>query len=426
MMDKPIRSLIETVQLRKDICVVFEMSHRPRLRSLSQEEATADVFDDAATVQELINLAHDVYIPVTSMLKKLVMRNTGVKIGFAASGSCLSDLKASAPAVIDAWRGLTEMDVIEWLAIPYNNSLSLLFSDEAFREEVTRGDDLVYEYFGVQPNTLLGSPVSDSSISRLATAMGFKALVQKVKVPIDSKVPVESIVLDENDLINVSIDHVIRDTIVHRFGAGDAAISIEEFIAMINRVSGDTVVVGLPIEVFKWHRDAGILQFFESFLSIAAGQNRLVSISQQIADVTEEYRHHNSPLSNSIASDHSPWLGNDIQRQAFMAAKDLDEPTAHLADPAARRALMKLLNVHHFINMSHSLAGLDNQYLSPQEAFACYMGALESLKRFLNNSVVREDDKGAKSMEAERQHPTTPAWALNEQSRYKENTHSHI
>ena len=226
-------------------------------------------------------------------------------------------------------------------------------------------------------------------------------------------------------MVIVSVDQMIRDTIVHRFGAGYVALNVEEFIAMINRASGDTVVVGLPLEIFKWHREAGIIQFFETFLSIAAGQNRLVHIRERIAD-TGKYPAAEFAPSHSVAFDHSRWLGNDLQRQAFMAAKDLDEPTTNLVDSGARRALMQLLNAGHYSNMSRLAAYQENPYLSPQDAFSVYMGALESLKRYLKTAVVREDDQAARSVEAERQHTTTPAWALSEQSRYKENTHSHI
>jgi len=102
----------------------------------------------------------------------------------------------------------------------------------------------------------------------------------------------------------------------------------------------------------------------------------------------------------------------------------LNEATKNRQDENIRKSWLQLLSSDYFLHMSSSDPGLSKPYLSAHEAFASYKHALHQLQKSLENAPVLEDDK-LKAVESERQHPTTPTWAIQEQSKYQEATRTH-
>ena len=405
-------------QLTKDVVLYFETTQCPKLRPVSPDESTLDFSEQAATQAGLEKAAHEVYERLIEMIRRVTDRNTGVKVAFATSGEVLQAMVKSFPAIIDRFRELTSLNSVEWLGMPYHNSLSLLFSDEAYREEVIRHRDLLQDIFFVQPGVLLAAPVFDASLVSLASGLGFKAVImtpeESVKFPIS---------IGTESMIVMSADDGVGKALT-RFG-GDLKSAVQELVSSINRAPGDTVVICISADHLASHHDNGLLKFLEEFLSLAAGQDRLVHPGEVVSRIRMR-DDPQLPQFPGMTSNGTRWLSTDLQREAFMAAKDLDDSTKDLVDTNTRHALMGLLNAGHYASMSSTTADLSGTYLSAQEAFSYYMSALQSLRRIVDASAVKVDDSAAKSVEATRQHTTTPAWALNEQSRYNENTQSHI
>jgi len=103
----------------------------------------------------------------------------------------------------------------------------------------------------------------------------------------------------------------------------------------------------------------------------------------------------------------------------------LNQATAHLVDHHDRRMWLQLLSADHFASMSNR-ESISNSYLSAHEAHERFNEALRLLGMRAATAPVNEIDTAAKAVEAGRQHPTTPNWAVQEQSRYQQITHSHI
>ncbi|MGC3943395.1 MAG: hypothetical protein QM762_02480 [Chryseolinea sp.] len=408
-------------QLNKNVVLYFEMSHCAKLRFVGPDEKTIEFIDQSATQNELKAITSDVYVPVLDMIRKIIDRYTGVRIAFSSPGSTLQAVAHNSPAIIDSIRELVNFKAIEWLGMPYNNSISLLYSDEAFREEVIRSNELLYEFFGVQPRVLLASPVFAPSMMHQTSELGFDALLLRPNIASGQTVLKDS----SEDIMVLVADSIISDAITYRFGAGEVTLTVCELVAMVNRAPGDTVVIGIPMEAFRLHHGSNILRFFEEFISLAASHDRLALPSEAVREMSaHDFSDPRQLIELSMTKSHL--LTNDLQKEAFAAAKELDDATRDLVDNSARHALMQLLNAEYYSSMSHSCANLSGPYLSPQEVFGIYMSALQSLSRVVSASAVKENETAAKSVEAMRQHPSTPTWALNEQSRYQENTHSSI
>ena len=304
---------------------------------------------------------------------------------------------------------------MEWIACPYNNSLSALISKEVYQHEVIRHRELLYKTFGIEAKTLLASPFFDMSMTASAATMGFERLMLK-----SDAWPGHAVVYDGGTNISLlSTDRSITDAITNRFGAGKSTLHVDDLIAMINGTPDETVIIGFPYEVFQLHQHAGVHSFFEDFVSQAVRQEML-SLPSDVASADMSAWPHRV---EHIDVDATVWQGNDLQREALAAAAELDSATSKLIDDSFRSTWMQLLAADYFLNMSASAADLSNPCLSRQEVFNNYMSALTSLKHTAENAASRDEDKPAKAIESERQHPTTPVWVLQEQTRYKEVTH---
>ena len=82
------------------------------------------------------------------------------------------------------------------------------------------------------------------------------------------------------------------------------------------------------------------------------------------------------------------WLGNDLQRSAFEAAKKVGVLARRTEDPEILTDWRRLLTSDHFYYMYVSGHGADqgvhqyfSSYESPYDAYANYMNALTDLRR---------------------------------------------
>lgn len=409
-----------TIPLQKRVVLYFDVHHQFEYRSLKEEQDVLDLIDHDATKMTLSTRLSDVYAPVTEMLLKMA-KSRMCTIALGISGQTLELFARHAPDLIITLKSLNETGMIEWLAVPYNDSIAALVSEDAYREEITRVNDILYEQFGVHPRVLLATPFFESSMVRLAGTMGFEALLLK-----DDVWPGAPLVYDDvNELfVLATADRMVTNAITMHFGPGESTLKMEELIAAINRAIGHTVVIGFSFDLFAEHRNAGILSFFESFLAHAAEQRKLVSVSALLQDNALHTELPKLPLDLVLKEGFDK--NNEMLSDALAAVSALDAPTRNLVDGRIRESWRQLLSAEHFVRMSSARAAFSSHYLSSQDAFKNYMETLDVLRAYLATAAHINDDQGSKADEAARHHPTTPNWAVQEQARYQQVTHSHL
>jgi alpha-amylase len=404
-------------KLRKRLVLYFELHLCTKLSTVHEQPGSEfNPVDVNETRKETELWVHDVYNPVNEMLMQLISASPDVKIALAISGHALEMLAQHAPVALQSLTKLNESGAIEWIALPYNNSISVLISREAYSQEVIRHKELLYKHFGVEASILLSTPFFEPSIPELGSAMGFKGLIVKPE-----SWPGQSVVFDEtNNISLLGTDRDIPDAVTHHFGAGRSAMRVDDLIAMMNDTRDEICVVGFSSGIFQIHQRSGIYSILSDFITQAALDQKLLHPSDVIG---EEDTYRLPRLIMKPASDVTAWLGNEVQKEALASAKELDALSNDLVDESYRIELMQLLAADHFLNMSSRATRLTNPYLSPAEVFNNYMKALTNLKRRMQGAQTRDDDQPAKTVEAERQHITTPVWVLQEQTKYKEVSH---
>lgn len=398
--------------------VYFELHQAPRLHAIVREDTSFDYIDHLATEQDFKSRSHELYEPVTEMLLRLVNEHPGTRLSLAVSGIALEQLTKHAPRCVEKLQELCRTGAVEILAVPYHYSLSALISGDLYKQEVIRHGELMRKYFGIQPKVLLAVPFFDKSMRGYAANMGFEGLLIK---------PVEhwagALHFDQQyELPCFVTDMLISKKIAQEFGAGEATLSIAAFEEQIISEGRRPTIVGISYHIFEEHRAAGIENFIEGFLR--KNEGRLITPTDWLSEHASELPQ--APPLPTEAEDLSRWQGQPIQREALAASWPLLDLTHHLPDDELRNEWLSVLAADYFVNMSSTEWRLNSPYVSAHDAFVNYKRIVNGLiERGLESPAV-SDDEPSKAIESERQHPTTPAWAQEQQSRYKEVTQSHL
>lgn len=398
--------------------VYFEIHHVPRLHAIVREDASFDYVDHLATEQEFKSLSHDLYEPVTEMLLRVARENPDVRFSLAISGIALEKLIKHAPGCVQLLQELCSTGAVELLAVPYHYSLSALISGDLYKQEVIRHGELMREYFGVQPKVLLAAPFFDQSMRGYASSMGFNALLIK---PV-SRWNISLNFDQQYELPCLVTDQAISRKLSQEFGAGESTLSLDTFEEQVISNGLQPTIIGLAYDVLKEHRAAGIEAFIEKFLKRNVA--RLVNPTKWLSAHSEKLSM--APPLPDRGEDLSRWQGQPMQREALAASWPLLELTSHLPDDALRNEWLSVLASDYFVNMSSAEWRLNSPYVSAHDAFVNYKRIVSGLIERGLKAPALADDEPSKAVESERQHLTTPLWAQQQQSRYKEVTQSYL
>ncbi|MGI0156453.1 MAG: alpha-amylase, partial [Thermoplasmata archaeon] len=155
---------------------------------------------------------------------------------------------------------------------------------------------------------------------------------------------------------------------------------------------GELDGIFLDFETFGEHHSAstGILEFLSALPAAAAREHDLGWATVEEALATPSAGPFSAPVTLTWADqnrDLGAWLGNDLQRSAFEAAKKAGTLVRRTGDPELLTRWRKLLTSDHFYYMYLGGHGADlgvhqyfSSYGSPYDAYANYMNALTDLR----------------------------------------------
>ncbi|HTP55839.1 MAG TPA: alpha-amylase, partial [Thermoplasmata archaeon] len=170
-------------------------------------------------------------------------------------------------------------------------------------------------------------------------------------------------------------------------------LTAEKYARWIAATPGELVGLFMDFETFGEHHPAasGIFEFLSAFPREVARHPELGWATVEEAIEGPPHAPISVPYTMSWADqnrDLGAWLGNDLQRSAFEAAKKVGVLARQTEDPPILTDWRKLLTSDHFYYMYVSGHGADqgvhqyfSSYESPYDAYANYMNALTDLRR---------------------------------------------
>ena len=135
--------------------------------------------DDDLNARVLSTVAERCYFPATRLMKQLIELTGGkFRFGLALSGVILEQALYHRPDLIAAFKDLAETGCVDFLAMPYYNSLASVYSPQEFAEQIEEHRELLKKLFHQETDVLMNTGMLYSNaIAAQAETLGFKGIM---------------------------------------------------------------------------------------------------------------------------------------------------------------------------------------------------------------------------------------------------------
>jgi alpha-amylase len=398
-----------------DLCFYFQVHQPWRLRHYRFMEVGSahDYFDEAKNASILRKVADKCYLPMNELLYDLIQQQEGrLKVSFSITGTVLQQMDAYAPEVIGSFRRLLGTGCVELLSETSHHSLSALYSQAEFTEQVRLHRELCSRYLGVAPGKVFRNTelITSDAVAKAVADLGYSGmLMEGADHILRWRSPLFKYrMAAAHGLVGLLKNYRLSDDIAFRFsdrGWSQWPLTSEKYaewvrlIELENPVSarGGRPFVGIfmDYETFGEHQWAstGIFDFMKVLPAklLESGDTRFVTPSQAVADARIEgagdrFIEAATPFSwADVERDLSAWQGNPIQDAALRAVYRLEPAVRRTGDPDLLETWRRLTTSDHFYYMcTKYFADADvhkyfNPYESPYDAHILYMNVLSDL-----------------------------------------------
>ncbi len=387
------------------VCFYFQLHQPFRLRRYSVFDSGRDYFDDRANAAIVRKVAGKCYRPATQRLVDMAERFGGdFRLGLSISGCLVEQCRAFAPDVIEMLQKLASTGCVEFLAETYPHTLSHLFSDDAFAEEVALHHAMVEELFGQSPSVFRNTELiyNDALAQRLAKdGQYLGTLTEGADQLLDGRSPNHVYRAASAPGVSVLLkNHRLSDDIAFRFSDPSwpgYPLTAEKFARWVAEEPGDVVGLFMDFETFGEHQweSTGIFDLLSALPRALLDAGCPLLTPGEVLDEFDPAGSIEAPHAVSWADterDLSAWLGNAMQSSAaqeLYRLKDKVRTATNLPgapDPELLRDWRRLATSDHFYYMcTKFFADAEvHQYFSPYESpydsYINYMNVLDHLR----------------------------------------------
>ncbi len=321
------------------------------------------------------------------------------RLSLSVTGTFLEQARLAAPDVIDRIRSLYATGRVALLAETYYHSLAFLVPPPELAEEVAMHRAMLRREFGAEPAVLRMTELAYSDdLARFAETERFHGmLAEGWEGVLKGQAPTYAYCAAPAPTVLLLLRHYpLSDDVGFRFSSPswpEHPLTADKYARWLAATPGEVVGLFMDFETFGEHHPArsGILEFLSALPREVRHHRHLEWATVEEAIRTTPHAPLSVPYTMSWADqnrDLGAWLGNDLQRSAFEAAKKVGVVARQANDPAILEDWRKLLTSDHFYYMYVSGHGADlgvhqyfSSYESPYDAYANYMNALTDLRR---------------------------------------------
>jgi alpha-amylase len=344
-------------------------------------------------------IAERCYRPALARLAEALRTHEEFRLSLSVTGTFLEQAAATAPDVVDRIRELVATKRVALLSETYFHSLAFLLPPPELAEEVARHREAIHQQFGVTPRLLRMTELAYSDeLARFAAQEGFAGMLMEGWEGVLGPRPPTQLFASAvaPSLALLARHYPLSDDVGFRFsstGWAEYPLTSEKYARWIAATPGEVVNLFMDFETFGEHHPAstGILDFLSALPDAVRAHPGLSWATVEEAIELPKAGPVSAPVTISWADQHrdlGAWLGNDLQRSAFEAAKKVGVLARRGGDPEILETWRRLLTSDHFYYMYVGGHGADagvhqyfSSYGSPYDAYANYMNALTDLRR---------------------------------------------
>jgi alpha-amylase len=350
---------------------------------------------------------------------KLINRFDGrFKIAYSITGTLLEQIKDFAPEVMSTFDALARTGCVEFLGETYYHSLSFLYSQQEFRQQVEKHRDTVKSLFGQTPrvfrnteliynNELAGAVESMDLFDGIITEGADHILGYRSPNFVYKPEGCEKLKL-------LLKNYALSDDIAFRFSNkawNQWPLTADKYSDWINQVNGNGNIVNLfmdyeTIGEHQWE-DTGIFEFLEDLPArILEHPDNDFKTPSEVIDSYQPVGTVDVPHLISWADmerDLSAWLGNPMQSSALYELYRMEKKVKSLSDQELLRDWRALQTSDHFYYMctkyfeDGDVHKYFNPYDSPYDSYINFMNVLNHLRERVETLQQRESQKGQQS-----------------------------
>ena len=391
------------------VCFYFQVHQPFRLANFSFFDRSPECafFDEDLNGAIARKVADKCYLPANETMLRMIEAHHGAfKIAYSISGVALEQFEKYTPEVIDSFRRLVDTGCVELLSETFYHSLSALYSEQEFREQVQLHREHIRRLFGVTPGVFRNTElIYDDRIGRMVSDMGFDGVIAEGADDILGWRNPNFVynVADRPTALLVK-NYKLSDDIAFRFsnqGWGEFPLTAEKFSNWVHRYSGNGHLINLfmDYETFGEHQweSTGIFNFLEHLPSRVFDHPDwgFCTPSEAIAKYPSAGPLYYPRLTSWADEDRdiTAWRGNEMQVRALDATYALSELVYATGDPVILDAFRKLQTSDHFYYMctkwfaDGDVHAYFSPYESPYDACIRFRNVLRDFARIVENAA---------------------------------------
>ena len=396
----------------KTICLYFEIHQNIHLKRYRFFDIGTDhyYYDDYENERSIVDTAEKSYIPSLKTLIEMAEENKGFfKCALSLSGCSIELLEIHAPQVIELIQKLVATGCCEILAETYSHGLSSLANEKCFKQEVKNLCDKVKNVFGVEPKIFRNSAlIYTDDIGRMVSEMGFKGMITEgAKHILGWKSPHFLYSCSEASKLKLLLrDCSLSEDISYRFNDSswqEYPLFADTYMNWIASQPQEEQIYNIFMElcalgVFQ-PLSSNILEFMKALPGQAKEKGITFSTPSEICSKFKAAGTFSAQYPVTWVDeerDISPWLGNDMQREAFNKLYKIADRILILNDKRIKQDWDYLQATNNFRFMStkpSSDGAYRGIYDSPYDAFTNYMNIISDFTTRVNNLYPDTDNE---------------------------------
>lgn len=385
------------------ICLFFQVHQTFRLKTyrffdIGHHKA---YFDEYANGYYMQQLAEKSYLPANKLIAELIKKHgSKFKVSFNISGIALDLFEQYTPAVLDSFRDLAQTGNVEFLASTYGHSLASLKSKDEFSRQVKKYEQRIYDLLGVKTKAFANTElIYSDEIAKKVFDLGYNTIVlEGAKHVLGWKSPNLLYCSSMNPKVKLLLRNFqLSDDIGFRFSEkswSEWPLTAEKFTGWIKAIESKAEVVNLFLnyETFGQRQSAstGIFEFMKALPKTIFNKTGFTfRTPSEVSELLQPAFTMQIPFPISWADeerDITPWLGNEMQNEAYNKLYNLELMINGIDDPELSAEWYRLQSCDYLYGMStkwisDSVRKHNPSYNgSPYDAFINYMNILSDFE----------------------------------------------
>jgi alpha-amylase len=349
------------------------------------------------------------------MILELIRKHQGrFKVAYSITGTLLEQLEQYNPEVLSTFHALAQTGCVEFLAETYYHSLSFIYSQDEFLEQVDKHFRTMERLFDQTPRIFRNTElIYNNELARLIESTGkFDAILcEGADHILGFRSP--NYVYKPKGCEHLKLlmkNYALSDDIAFRFSNRHWAewpLTADKFSQWVNTVNGNGYVVNLFMDYetlgeHQWE-DTGIFDFMrhlpDEILKNPDNDFKTPSEAAKDYPVVGEIDVHHLISWADTERDLSAWLGNPMQSNAIHELYRLEKRVKRVGDEKLIDDWRKLQTSDHFYYMctkyfsDGDVHKYFNPYDSPYDSYINFMNVLDDMNhRCMYTPIARTRD----------------------------------